>query len=212
MSRLSKLRSPAWIALERAAWTAGLAAVCVWTAVRVTGNWSATRDVALLAATAEGIQSSKPDMSLWSPQRIKAWEQAQRHAAGGVLAVMRIPAIRLEVPVLAGSDDITLDRGAGHIEDTALPGDAGNIGIAGHRDGFFRGLKDVKVGDQLEIQTPTSTQRYRIDRIWIVKPNDVSVLDPTPHPAVTLVTCYPFYYIGSAPQRYIVRATRVARQ
>ena len=120
--------------------------------------------------------------------------------------MLRIPRIGLEVPVLEGSDDATLDRGAGHIEATAVPGADGNVGIAGHRDGFFRGLKDVVPGDALELDLRSSTERYRIERIWIVGPDDVSVLDRTPERSVTLVTCYPFYFIGSAPQRYIVRA------
>ena len=196
----------ALLVLERTAWTAGLVAVFVWAGVRFTGHWNAERDVALLAATAEAIQTSKPDMSLWSPQRIKAWEDTQQRAVGHVLAVMRIPAIKLEVPILEGTDDATLDRAAGHIAETALPGGPGNVGIAGHRDGFFRGLKDVKVGDRLEIQTTTATKRYRIDRIWIVKPDDVSVLGPRAKNTLTLITCYPFYYVGSAPKRFVVFA------
>ena len=86
----------------------------------------------------------------------------------------------------------------------------GNIGIAAHRDGFFRVLKDVVTGDTLEIETPQRTMSYRVERQWIVAPEDASVLDPTASPAVTLVTCYPFYFIGAAPQRFIVRAVRTA--
>jgi sortase A len=116
--------------------------------------------------------------------------------------------LHLEVPVLEGTDEPALDRGAGHIEDTALPGTDGNSGIAGHRDGFFRVLKDVTAGDTVELETLSGVQIYRVDRTWIVTPQDVSVLDPTPSPALTLVTCYPFYFVGAAPQRFIVRATR----
>jgi sortase A len=123
--------------------------------------------------------------------------------------VLRIPKIRLEVPVLPGTDDHTLDRAAGHIEDTAQPGMDGNSGIAGHRDGFFRGLKDITPGDVIELDTLQGTDVYRVERTWVVKPEDVSVLDPTPTPALTLVTCYPFYFVGSAPERFIVRAVRV---
>ena len=116
----------------------------------------------------------------------------------------------LEVPVLEGTDDLTLNRAVGHIADTAAPGAPGNSGIAGHRDGFFRALKDLTAGDSLELETLQSKETYRVERTWIVDPEDVTVLDPTPTPAVTLVTCYPFYFVGSAPQRYIVRAERVA--
>jgi sortase A len=115
----------------------------------------------------------------------------------------------LEVPVLAGTDDRTLDRAVGYIEDTAKPGTEGNTGIAGHRDGFFRGLKDIATGDTIELDTLDAKAQYRVERTWIVNPDDVSVLDPTPTGALTLVTCYPFYFVGSAPQRFIVRAVLV---
>jgi sortase A len=150
-----------------------------------------------------------PDQSLWSPVRVNAWRQAIGEPVPAPLAVLRIPKIRLEVPVLPGTDDHTLDRAAGHIEDTAQPGMDGNSGIAGHRDGFFRGLKDITLGDMIELDTLQGTDVYRVERTWVVKPEDVSVLDPTPTPALTLVTCYPFYFVGSAPERFIVRAVRV---
>ncbi len=123
--------------------------------------------------------------------------------------MLRIPKIRLEVPILPGTDDRTLDRAVGHIEDTAALGVDGNSGIAGHRDGFFRGLKDITTGDAIELDTLNGKQTYRVERTWVVDPEDVSVLDPTPSRALTLVTCYPFYYVGPAPQRFIVRAVQV---
>ena len=92
--------------------------------------------------------------------------------------------------------------------DSAAPGTDGNSGIAGHRDGFFRRLKDIEAGDTLVLETLQRKERYRVVGIWIVNPDDVSVLDPTPHRALTLVTCYPFYFVGPAPKRYIVRAVR----
>ena len=95
---------------------------------------------------------------------------------------------------------------AGRIEETALPGTPGNVGIAAHRDRFFRVLKDIKEGDALVLDTPVATEQYRVDWIKITSPEDVSVIDPTPGPAVTLVGCYSFYHVGSAPQRFIVRA------
>ena len=158
-----------------------------------------------LRAAGEAVE---PDLTLWSPERIAAWRDALAEPGPPPLAVLRIPRIDLEVPVLEGTDRVTLDRGVGHIERTAAPGSDGNSAIAGHRDGFFRGLKDVGPGDAIEIETLRETEVYRVDRIWIVDPTDVSVLDPTPTPSLTLVTCYPFYFVGSAPQRYIVRAVR----
>ena len=126
------------------------------------------------------------------------------------LAVLRIPRLKLAVPILEGIGALVLDRGAGHIPDTARPGEPGNIGIAGHRDSFFRSLKDVKAGDEIELATRGARERYVVERTWIVDPDDVSVLEPTSAPSMTLVTCYPFYYVGSAPRRFIVRAVRAA--
>ena len=90
--------------------------------------------------------------------------------------------------MLPGTDDHTLDRAVGHIEETAQPGTDGNLGIAGHRDGFFRGLKDITVGDVIEVDTMEGTDVYRVDRVWVVDPEDVWVLDPTPTRTLTLVT------------------------
>ena len=166
--------------------------------------------LAARSGSLHGVSSAPPpDQALWSPQRIAAWQKAADEPFPAPLAVLRIPKIRLEVAVLPGTDDRTLDRGAGHIEDTALPGAPGNSGIAGHRDGFFRGLKDIGPGDVIELDTLAGQQIFRVERTWVVDPEDVSVLDPTPASSLTLVTCYPFYFIGSAPQRFIVRAVRV---
>ncbi len=103
----------------------------------------------------------------------------------------------------------SLNRGAGLIAGTARPETAGNVGIAAHRDGFFRVLKDVAVGDRLEIEGLSGTRVYRVDALSIVRPEDTRPLRQTDHAVVTLVTCYPFYYVGSAPRRYIVRAVAV---
>jgi sortase A len=110
------------------------------------------------------------------------------------------------VPVFEGTDELQLNRGVGWIAGTARPGQDGNIGIAGHRDGFFRALKDVKTGDKLDISTLHGLRRYAVDEIEIVTPDNVGVLQRRAAPSVTLVTCYPFYFIGDAPQRWIVHA------
>lgn len=121
--------------------------------------------------------------------------------------MLQIPKIHLIVPLLDGTDDLTLNHAVGRIAGTARPGKEANIGIAGHRDGFFRGLKDVKLGDSIELRTVKGTDKYVVDQIRIVKPDNVSVLKPRPSSSLTLVTCYPFYFIGSAPQRYVVMAS-----
>ena len=127
-------------------------------------------------------------------------------AAGVLLGRLEAPSVKLSSAVLEGSDDATLRRGSGHIEDTPFPGQPGNVGIAGHRDTTFRALRNIHVGDALEFQTADRLYRYRISKTMIVGPDDVYVLDPTPQPALTLVTCYPFEFVGHAPRRFIVRA------
>lgn len=136
----------------------------------------------------------------------KAAHDAAAPARGAVLARLTAPGLGLSATVLEGSDDGTLRRGAGHIEDTALPGEPGNVGIAGHRDTIFRPLRRTKVGDEFDLKTANRVYHYRVTRTLIVKPEDVYVLDPTPKPTLTLVTCWPFEFIGHAPKRYIVQA------
>jgi sortase A len=133
-------------------------------------------------------------------------------AAGTLLGRIEAPTVRMSASLLEGSDDATLRRGAGHIEDTPLPGEAGNIGIAGHRDTVFRPLRHIKVGDPLTLVAGGQTYRYTISKTLIVGPDDVYVLDPTAAPTLTLVTCYPFEFIGHAPKRFIVQASLVDGQ
>ena len=125
----------------------------------------------------------------------------------GTIAMLRIPRIAMEVPVGYGTGERVLFRGAGVIEGTALPGTAGNVAIAAHRDSFFRGLKDVEVGDLIEIETLDRTETYRVSTLTVVEPSDVSVLAETSEHSLTLVTCYPFNAIrAGGPLRYIVTA------
>jgi sortase A len=152
-------------------------------------------------------QSGVPDFRLWSQRRIRAYQTSLAANVSPPLGVLEISAIQLHVPVLEGTDELTLDRAVGHIPGTAPLGEPGNIGIAGHRDGFFRGLKDVHVGDTIDVYTRRGRSRYAVDEIQTVSPDDVSVLAPRAKPSLTLVTCYPFYFVGSAPLRYIVHAT-----
>ena len=149
-------------------------------------------------------------MKLWSAVRVKAYKIAQQQETPPTLAILRIPQLELEVPVYDGTTDAVLDLAAGRIEGTALPGTTGNVGIAAHRDGFFRVLKDLKEGDALVLDTPVAAEQYRVEWIRITTPDDVSVIKPTSDPAVTLVGCFPFYYRGSAPKRFIVRAVPAA--
>jgi sortase A len=127
-------------------------------------------------------------------------------ASGQWLARLEAPSVQMTATVLEGTDGRTLRRGAGHIESTPLPGSAGNVGIAGHRDLTFRPVRNLKVGDPLSLTTAEGVYEYRITGMRIVAPENVEVLDPTEKPSLTLVTCYPFNYIGNAPKRFIVHA------
>jgi len=133
-------------------------------------------------------------------------------AEGSLFGRIAIPRLDVSTIVLEGVGAATLRRGAGHIPETAIPGDHGNVGIAAHRDSFFRGLKDVRKNDIVRLETLEGTFRYRVDWTRIVTPDATEVLDDTGDAELTLVTCYPFYYVGSAPKRFIVRAVRVVSQ
>jgi sortase A len=202
---------------ERLLLLSGLSLVCAYAAVRI---YSAVcsratvrefwrNEAVTFSQPGNSFQGNSgiPDFRLWSPQRIEAYQASLVRNIPAPLGVLKISSIGIEVPVLEGIDDLTLNRAVGHIDGTPLPGEEGNIGIAGHRDGFFRGLKDVHPGDYLDLYTEKGNRRYVVDEIRIVPPEDVSVLAPRPKLSITLVTCYPFYFVGSAPLRYIVHAT-----
>jgi len=155
-------------------------------------------------------QSKDPavvDFSLWAEKRIQAYKESLLLKKDMPLAVLRIDKVLITVPVFDGTDDLTLNRGVGRIIGTARLGESGNIGIAGHRDGFFRGLKGIAVGDRVELTALNEKTTYVVDQIEVVSPSDVHVLQPRAAPSLTLVTCYPFYFVGDAPQRFIVHAS-----
>lgn len=150
---------------------------------------------------------SAPDQSLWTEKRIREYEESLAVAAAPPLAVMTVAKLGIQVPVYDGADDFNLNRGVARITGTATVDGDGNLGIAGHRDGFFRGLKDIAIGDKVELLTTRGPMSYAVSSIEIVEPTDVWVLAPTDDKTLTLVTCYPFYYVGHAPKRFIVKAT-----
>jgi len=209
----SARRNGRLLAAERILWAVGIVCLGAYIVLRILGAAGARHELERFESLREVPRTlpadPSPSRSLWSTGRIRAFRESLKRDPPAPLAVLRIPRIGLEAPVLEGTDDWTLNRAVGHIDGTAAPGASGNCGIAGHRDGFFRGLKDVAPGDRLELTTLHGSQEYRIEKIRIVPPDDVSVLDPTPQPTLSLVTCYPFYFVGSAPKRYIVRAVRV---
>jgi sortase A len=148
-----------------------------------------------------------PNLELWAEKRIREYEESLRVEADPPLALMTIEKLGIQVPVYDGADDFNLNRGVGRIKGTSAVGAEGNLGVAGHRDGFFRGLKDVAIGDGIDLLTVQGKEVYTVSSIDIVDPSDVWVLAPSAEKTITLVTCYPFYYVGHAPKRFIVKAT-----
>lgn len=201
--------------LERLALAAGLTLIAIWAAAQMDRFAISRATIAQFHAhnTTDRPDSIGPavgsqvDFRLWSTNRIAAYKQSLMQKAGMPLGILHIAKIHLDAPVFDGTDDLTLNRGLGRISGTARIGEVGNVGIAGHRDGFFRGLKDIQPGDLVELELPGRTDQYAVTKIQVVKPENVEVLNQTATATLTLVTCFPFYFVGSAPERYIVTAS-----
>lgn len=133
-------------------------------------------------------------------------------ASGAVIGRLSVPRLHLSAMVREGIDRNTLLLAVGHIPATALPGQPGNVGVAGHRDTFFRGLKDLRSGDEIRFSTMQGNFRYVVESLIVVEPDNVGVLAPSSENVLTMITCYPFFYIGNAPKRFVVRARQVAPQ
>lgn len=181
------------------------------------GSWMESRDRMKLAASfTQGV----PLLAMRDPRNraatsvqdgpnivpVSTAAPPHRYPAPLGLGIVEIDRLGLAVLVRASTNSADLDKGAGWISGSALPGDAGNVAIAGHRDTFFRRLREVQLGDQVRLQSPSGLKQYKVTEIMIVEPSDTRVLRPTRDSVLTLVTCYPFDAIGSAPKRYIVRA------
>ena len=151
------------------------------------------------AAETDALGSFKPKPAATPPKPLED---------GSLIGRIEIPRVGVSAVVLEGVDTKALRRGVGHIPETARPG-VGNVGLAAHRDSFFRGLKDIRKNDIIRLQTLEGSFQYRVEWTEIVKPEDTEVLADNGTSELTLVTCYPFYYVGSAPKRFIVRAQQV---
>jgi len=209
-----KVRRPEQIIL-----VIGLALLAIWAGARLYGSFASKAAIAQFeaeeaATPAESVRpsldpalGSKVDLRLWSLKRVAAYKDSLAKKTEAPLGILRIPKISLEVPIFNDTDDLTLNRGVGRILGTAQVGQPGNLGIAGHRDGFFRGLQGIATGDAVELDRPGYRDRYTVTEIRIVTPEDTYVLDPTAAPTLTLVTCFPFYFVGHAPKRYVVTAS-----
>ena len=150
--------------------------------------------------------SKAPDPSL----RVATQARASA-AADGLIGRLEIPSVEIEAIVAAGIDPLTLRRAVGHLPATAFPGEAGNVALAAHRDTIFRGLKKLKLQDKILLSTPDGEFEYVVDSMRIVTPKDTQVLEAGSAPSLTLITCYPFNYVGPAPLRFVVRAKEVRR-
>lgn len=138
-------------------------------------------------------------------------EEPRVVAEGDVIGEMRIPRLALKTIVVQGESSKILQRAIGHLPGTPLPGEPGNVALAGHRDSYFRPLRNIQPGDVITIKTPDAEFEYQVESIEVVLPSDVQVLQPTVENSLTLVTCFPFYYIGPAPKRFIVHAREIGR-
>lgn len=145
----------------------------------------------------------------WRAPATEAQKEEKKIPDGDLVGKVEIPKLHLSVVVFQGTNDTVLDRGVGHMDQSALPGQQGNVVLAAHRDSYFRSLRDIRKGDEINVTTQDGQREYKVDSTEIVSPTDVSVAGPTPDPTLTLITCYPFYYIGHAPKRFIVRAKEI---
>jgi sortase A len=131
-------------------------------------------------------------------------------AQGGVMGEMEVPRLGLKAMFVEGDSARILRRAVGHISETALPGGLGNVVLTGHRDTFFRPLRNIRQGDVITLKTRDGNFQYQVEATAVVPPNDIQVLQSSTGPTLTLITCFPFYFVGAAPNRFIVRARQVA--
>jgi sortase A len=190
--------SPFLVALEAALIAIGALCLGWYAGVRV----AAAREQALLSRELESAREL--------PAKAGSYEISHRsYADGAVVGRIEIPRLKLSAVAREGVDDRTLDLAVGHVPGTSLPGEPGNAAFAAHRDTFFRPLRHVHDGDIVVVTTPRGAHRYLVTSTRAVSPDDVSVLDATERPTLTLVTCYPFDFLGSAPYRFVVQAAEL---
>jgi sortase A len=154
-------------------------------------------------------EPSSPGIAEFDTAPLPNRMQPSKLSEGSLVGKMEIPRIHLSAMIAEGTSHQVLAKAAGHMADTALPGRVGNVVIAGHRDTFFRQLGQLKAGDVIRLTTPSGQYLYRVRFTDVVSPHETWVLEPSSGQTLTLVTCYPFYYVGSAPKRFVVRARRM---
>ncbi len=196
---------------EAALWLFGLVCLSAYAAAKVQSARAQSAAMSDLETEWRQAATAAPDHSLWSMSRIERYERNRSDSKNlSPLGLLTIPSVGMRVAMFEGTSDRVLNVGVGRVEGTGRVGADGNLALAGHRDGFFRRLKDVNVGTEIEIRHEAGIDYYAVTELSIVEPEDVSVLAPTEGSVVTLITCYPFYFVGSAPKRFIVRAERTS--
>lgn len=192
------------------------AALLTWSAVVVIDGRMSQRAARQSLETASVVSRADPRAPASAPALAPAADEAidtPRPApavyTGSAIGALSIPRVHLSAVVLQGSDARTLRHGPGHLEHTALPGETGNVVIAGHRDSFFRPLRNIQVGDDIFVDTPEGRFHYEVSSLRVVNAHEVSVIEQTVAATLTLITCYPFWVLGHAPDRFVVRAMRV---
>ena len=192
---------------ETALWLFGLVCISVYGLSRIQSARAQSAAISTLEAEWRDAARAAPDQSLWSAKRIAHHEQIDADSdALPPLALLSIASVGVRVAVFEGTSDRVLNLGAGRVPGTGEFGAVGNLALAGHRDGFFRGLKDIAIGDDIELRHGDGVTNYSVTELIVVDPDAVHVPEPTQDTTLTLITCYPFYFVGHAPQRFIVRA------
>ena len=176
-----------WKTLQWCLWIAGVLSIGYWAQLSVKARVSQVRGA-------------------WELERPRPETTSPIPSSGDVVGRLEIPRLKLSTVVFEGADEDVLQRGAGHLPGSAQPGDRGNTVLAAHRDTSFRPLRDIRIGDLVKLHTRSKESVYIVESSRVVEPDEVEVLKPTPGPALTLITCYPFRYIGPAPERFVVRA------
>lgn len=190
--------------LELVAWLATGLLLGFYLIATVHAERASSRDLREFERSALRVDAA--EQALWSESRKAAYRESLAADHGLPEAVLRIPAIGLEAPVWEGTDELTLNRAVGRVAESASVGEDGNVVLAAHRDGFFRELGELDTGDAVVVQTLQEQHRYVVQESLIVEPDAVHVMNDTEQAVLTLITCYPFYFVGPAPQRYVVRA------
>jgi len=203
-------RRSGWVIVELGFWGVGIALIAIYFLASISLENQRSQGIELFSQARAAAMADEPASIQESPVAAPSPSPADTAAAASLpIAVLRIDRVGLEVPVFSDISELNLSRGAGWVPGTAAPNTGGNMAVAAHRDQYFRSLKDIQVGDILELESLDGRGEYRVSSLAIVDPDEVSVLDQTQVPTITLVTCYPFYFLGNAPQRYIVQAVAV---